>query len=66
MGDEEIEIGETGVIYVIVAKNPESPVASTTIRSLLRYTAQLRNDEGEVENEYEDEYNLEEVIISIY
>lgn len=61
MENEEIKVGETGTAFVTLAKNPESKISPATLNGILKFTAVAKDDDGNVENEYEDEYNLEEV-----
>lgn len=61
MENEEIKVDESGTVFVTLAKNPKSKIVPATLTGLLKFTAVAKDDEGKVENEYEDEYNLEEV-----
>ena len=61
LGEDIIKPDQTGTMYVVLEKNPETKIVSCTVESLLKFRAQLIDDEGNVENEYEDDYTFEEV-----
>ena len=56
----KIPNGNEGKVFVSLQKNPETKIVSTDIKSVLEFKAQLI-EEGEVSNEYDDEFNCDDV-----
>lgn len=52
--------GAEGKVFVSLQKNPETPIVSSEIKSVLEFKAQLVED-GEITNEYNDEFNCDDV-----
>lgn len=64
----KINNGGEGKVFVSLQKNPEAALVSTEIKSVLEFTAQLVED-GEISNEYHDEFNCDDVdnlLTSVY
>jgi hypothetical protein len=56
----KIANGTEGKVFVSLQKNPETPIVAAEIKSVLEFKAQYVED-GEVTNEYNDEFNCEDV-----
>ena len=61
--NSEIPRGETGRVFVTLARNPDYSIVTGTVTSTLQFKAVAKDEDGEIENEYEDEFNYEEVSI---
>lgn len=60
--NSKIANGEEGKVFVSLQKNPEMAFVASEIKSNLEFKAQVVED-GEIANEYQDEFNCEDVVL---
>lgn len=58
--NNRIANGAEGKVFVSLQKHPESPIVAAEVKSILEFKAQYVED-GEVANEYNDEFNCDDV-----
>ena len=60
--------GKSGCLFASIARNPEAefPIILATFTATLKFTAVLKDADGEIANEYEDEYPFEQVFLFLY
>lgn len=62
---KQIKSGETGSVFVTVAKNPEFKIVMSTVQSFLKFRVSEYTSGGNKTAEYEDDYQLEDFSVNV-